>query len=160
MDPCIFVWNCRGAGSRKFIRVFKEYKRKHNPNIVIIVEPRVSGATAQNVIKEMGYDKQLVVDALGFSGGIWLLWNEAEFNISRVDSQAQFIHVLAARTGRPEDKWNLTAVYANPAPIQRRQLWAALRRISESQELPWILMGDFNSILHPSEKLGGGGGSL
>ncbi|CAL1386847.1 unnamed protein product [Linum trigynum] len=29
MDPKIFVWNCGGAGSRRFLRVFREYQRRH-----------------------------------------------------------------------------------------------------------------------------------
>ncbi|CAL1414000.1 unnamed protein product [Linum trigynum] len=52
-------------------------------------------------------------------------------------------------------EWQLSAVYGNPAPVQRRELWSFLRNVAEDQDVPWLLAGDFNSILSPSEKLGG-----
>ncbi|CAL1378437.1 unnamed protein product [Linum trigynum] len=68
MDCKIFCWNCRGAGSRSFLRNFLEYKRRTRPNIVIIVEPRISGNTAEEVIRDMGYDSKLIVVQWDFRG--------------------------------------------------------------------------------------------
>ncbi|CAL1389075.1 unnamed protein product [Linum trigynum] len=73
MDYKIFSWNCRGAGGWRFLRMFSEYKRRFSPQITIIVEPKISGDTSLRVIHSMGYDRELVVDAVGFSEGIWVL---------------------------------------------------------------------------------------
>ncbi|CAL1381560.1 unnamed protein product [Linum trigynum] len=148
----IFTWNCRGAGSKRFLRVFREYRRKYRPSIVIIVEPKINGDKAEEVIKEMRFDKQLVVDAAGQSGGIWVLWDSGMVTITEVHRAEQFLHV---RVHCGQESWLLTAVYANPALIQRRELWTAIRRIAEEVTEPWLLAGDFNSILQPVDKLGG-----
>ncbi|CAL1384548.1 unnamed protein product [Linum trigynum] len=148
----ILSWNCRGAGSNCFLRVFKEYCRRYRPCVTIIVEPRISGDVAEKVIEKMGFDKWLVVDAVGFAGGIWLLWNSGAVTITESDRSNQFLHVQVCSG---HDSWFLTAVYASPALIQRRALWQSVRSIAEGMEAPWILAGDFNSILQPSDKMGG-----
>ncbi|CAL1399736.1 unnamed protein product [Linum trigynum] len=48
-----------------------------------------------------------------------------------------------------------SAIYDNPAPVQRRELWARLHSLAQDLKDPWLLVGDFNSILSPTEKLGG-----
>ncbi|CAL1354023.1 unnamed protein product [Linum trigynum] len=152
MDTRIFAWNCRGAGSKRFLRVYKEYRRQFRPTITIIVEPKISGDTAKKVIQEMGFVESLIVDASGFAGGIWILWDPALITITEEKRTNQLLHVNV-KVGM--ESWFLTAIYGNPALIQRRELWNALRDIAEDMTEPWALVGDFNSILHPSEKLGG-----
>ncbi|CAL1411206.1 unnamed protein product [Linum trigynum] len=100
----------------------------------------------------MGFDKWLIVDAVGFARGIWLLWDSSIVSITEVDRSPQFLHVRA-QTGR--DAWFLTTVYASPALVQRRELLASIRSIAEDMGDPWFLAVDFNSILLPSDKMGG-----
>ena len=52
----IGVWNCRVAASSNFLRAFKEYNRIYKPQIFCLVEPRISGHSANNVCKQLGYD--------------------------------------------------------------------------------------------------------
>ena len=35
------------------------------------------------------------------------------------------------------------------------ELWQLLRHLQARSSLPWIFMGDFNDVLHSSEKYGG-----
>ncbi|KAH9666253.1 reverse transcriptase domain-containing protein [Citrus sinensis] len=49
----------------------------------------------------------------------------------------------------------VTAVYASPKLAGRRALWYHLNSIAESMHDPWIMGGDFNSILYAAEKRGG-----
>ncbi|CAN1272305.1 hypothetical protein LINPERPRIM_LOCUS14502 [Linum perenne] len=48
------------------------------PKIVILVEPRVSGTTAQKVCDKLGFDDIIQVEVVGFAGGIWLLWHTSK----------------------------------------------------------------------------------
>lgn len=52
----IFSWNCQGCASRKFLRVFQEYNAKHMPDIVCLVELRVSGKKANLIIEKLGFN--------------------------------------------------------------------------------------------------------
>ncbi|CAL1354280.1 unnamed protein product [Linum trigynum] len=101
----------------------------------------------------MGFDKNIVVDAMGFSGGIWVLWKSACFNITEITRSSQLLHVQVK--GGNNRQWLLTAIYGNPGLIQRRALWEKICIIAEDCLDPWLLAGDFNSILHASEKEGG-----
>ena len=65
----------------------------------------------------------------------------------------QFIHFKICKN-KAFVSW-VTAVYASPNPILRRQLWSHMENIASSMQGPWLIGGDFNSILYASEKQGG-----
>ncbi|CAL1383991.1 unnamed protein product [Linum trigynum] len=101
----------------------------------------------------MGFDKHLCVDASGFAGGIWVLWREADFSITELDRDSQFLHFSCI--AQNSTSVLLTAVYAKPNDHDRLPLWAAIRRLEQNISQPWLLAGDFNSITCPSERKGG-----
>lgn len=76
MKSDILVWNCQGVGNLKFHRFLKEYLRDFDLDIVVLVEIRVNELRADNVIKSIGFPNSHKVEAMGFSGGIWLLWKD------------------------------------------------------------------------------------
>ncbi|KAH7853263.1 hypothetical protein Vadar_000653 [Vaccinium darrowii] len=49
----------------------------------------------------------------------------------------------------------MSFVYAPTNSQGRRALWSELISIANAEALDWIVGGDFNAILHPSEKMGG-----
>jgi hypothetical protein len=52
------------------------------------------------------------------------------------------------------DSWFLTGVYASPVYTSRLDLWNHLIGLKRDVDGPWLLMGDFNDIIHPSEQRG------
>lgn len=57
---------------------------------------------------------------------------------------------------RPLDiNWLPSAVYASPRIAERRILWNNLISISELNNMPWMLAGDFNEPLVYSDIYGG-----
>ncbi|XP_024042959.1 uncharacterized protein LOC112099735 [Citrus clementina] len=118
------------------------------------MEPRISGIKADDFIKKSGFACSNRVEAEGFSGGIWLLWRsfiEVEVSINH----SQCIHFKFCKN-KVFMSW-VTAVYASPNPMLRRQLWDRMENIASSIQGPWLIGGDFNSILYASEKQGGVG---
>ncbi|CAL1404640.1 unnamed protein product [Linum trigynum] len=126
------------------------------PNIVFIVEPKISGKEADAVIAKMGFDCFEKIDAVGFSGGIWVLWKAAELLVTDVDRDPQFIHFRCLNL-QDNHTVEMTAIYAKPNDHDRLPLWDSLRRIEQNMRNPWLLVGDFNSICNPSERQGGAG---
>ncbi|KAJ4839764.1 hypothetical protein Tsubulata_022251 [Turnera subulata] len=49
----------------------------------------------------------------------------------------------------------LTAVYASPTETLRVPFWSRVASVSQSVQLPWVLLGDFNVISSPEETVGG-----
>lgn len=150
----ILVWNARGAASKAFSHALKELCKHWKLVIVVLVETRCSGARAQEVIWRLGFRNQVIEEAAGMSGGIWILWNNQSVKISVLAQSNQFIHCLV--TGMGPNPWCFTAVYGSPREHERKRLWDNLWEVSMHCPLPWLLAGDFNDIQDPSEQKGGG----
>ncbi|XVE99570.1 hypothetical protein REPUB_Repub03eG0210600 [Reevesia pubescens] len=99
-----------------------------------LVEPRISGVTANNRCKRFGYFDFFRVKAQGFAGGIWLFWNTVDVDIEILAFSSQLIHALVKILGKPV--WLLTVVYGSPKVEERMLLWESLKLASSSHHLP------------------------
>ena len=71
----IIAWNCRGASKPSFQSHVRELVYNHDPTIMIIIETRIGGARARDIIDMLPFDGAIHTDTLGFASGLWLLWN-------------------------------------------------------------------------------------
>ncbi|CAN1146455.1 hypothetical protein LINPERHAP2_LOCUS15251 [Linum perenne] len=71
---------------------FKSYRSNFKLNIVIQVEPRVSGIIADRVCRTLGFEEVRCVEAIGFSGGIWVLWHLCNMSLTVLEQSNQFFH--------------------------------------------------------------------
>lgn len=86
---------------------------------------------------------------MGFAGSIWVLWNSQTVYMESVASFFQEIHLQV----RVRNKlFLLTAIYASSDYSKRKILWTSLMDLAPILNLPWLVMGDFNDIVVPSEK--------
>ncbi|KAA3464883.1 reverse transcriptase [Gossypium australe] len=136
--------------SRNFIRAFREYNTDDRPDIVCLLEPRVSGKKANCIIDQLGFNFSHRVEAVGFSGGIWVGWKES-VRIQIIQNHPQFI-LLIVNEYVPNKKKFITFVYGSPNRSKRKILWEGLKSAMPPQSTPWILMGDFNAILDSEDK--------
>ena len=151
----MIAWNCQGAGNEMFRAHAYELHRRHRPNILIIIEPRIAEARAQEVIDTLPYSHSCRVDPAGFSGGIWMLWNEGpSFSVEIITCSDHSIHALV-KVPSPPISFLLTAVYAPPHFNKRKPFWDYLENLAKNISLPWILLGDFNDMILEDEKSGG-----
>lgn len=100
----------------------------------------------------MGLKNSHRIEAVGFSGGIWLLWNDL-VSVNIISNDWQFI---SFKLCFPNNKQALvTAVYGSPQPQIRRRLWRMLDEISVDVQEPCLVFGDFNAITDEGDKVGG-----
>ncbi|CAN1822966.1 hypothetical protein LINPERHAP1_LOCUS30173 [Linum perenne] len=147
-----------GVGHPKFLAALRAYVAKHKPTVVFIFEPKISGVKAALIIRRLGFDSHVRVDAIGFAGGIWVLWKAASIDIQILSSSSQFIHMQASIQHQPD--FLMTAVYGSPLAGRRDVLWAGLRSIIPTPDKAWLLVGDFNDMLSSADKKGGAPFSL
>ena len=145
-------WNCQGAFAPAFRRTFKALIQKYNPSMVALFEPRISGKKADEFIIRSGFERSYRIEAEGFSRGIWLMWKDC-VKVEVIINHKQFIHFRIAND-ISFISW-ATAVYASPNKHIRNLLWKDLEAVARNVSGPWLLGGDFNTILHPSERRGG-----
>ncbi|CAN0898705.1 hypothetical protein LINGRAHAP2_LOCUS19863 [Linum grandiflorum] len=131
----------------------KNYKDLCRPSIVVILEPRISGAAVDLATHKLGFSYKFRVEANGFSGGIWTLWDSSCVTLTPVSHSPHFLHFKV--TGRGGRTFHSTAIYGSPTESLRRVLWSGLGTLASGIDGPWLIGGDFNAILGPSDKLGG-----
>lgn len=51
--------------------------------------------------------------------------------------------------------WQATFLYGPPLPSLKRQFWDDLNTIGDTFTGAWLMVGDFNAVLDPQDKLGG-----
>ncbi|GMJ03751.1 hypothetical protein HRI_004044300 [Hibiscus trionum] len=146
-------WNSQGALDPDFNRYLSLFIRQHDPDVVVLMEPRISGRKADRFIRRHRFLHSYRVEASGFSGGIWLFWNDlVSMDVFAVSSQ--FIHALC--TDRNSGVKSLvTCVYASPNRLCRNGMWDMLHALAPSSDLPWVIDGDFNAILDSRDRFGG-----
>lgn len=54
---------------------------RHKPNFVLLIETRVGGERADVIINSLGFPCYFKVDPMGYTSGLWLLWNTQEINM-------------------------------------------------------------------------------
>jgi len=65
-------------------------------------------------------------------------------------------HLLVTNFSSPSFKWYLINIYAPNTRAQRQSLWTDLSStLTKFPRSRWMLAGDFNTPLYPSEKYGG-----
>ena len=112
-------WNVQGAASQSFRRAFESIRQSYNPDMVVVMESRISARKADNFTKASGFDRSHRVEVVGFSGGIWPLWRD-RFDVEIVLNHKQFVH-LKISSKNVLTSW-VTAVYASPISVIRSEL--------------------------------------
>lgn len=149
------AWNCRGAGSHPFYIHLMEMLRSHNPDVLALLETRVSSRHARRIVDNSHFTDFLAMEACGFAGGIWLLWDKhlVEVEVEEISMHDQMLNVLIKEDVR--GSWVLSVVYASPKPLCREDLWLYIKEMGAIITIPWLLIGDFNQPLEVQDKQGG-----
>ncbi|KAL8154135.1 hypothetical protein V2J09_011895 [Rumex salicifolius] len=103
----------------------------------------VAGQKAQSVCDSLGFSNNYRVEAIGASGGVWLLWNAGSTDVRVVDDSADFIH---ARIRVARLSYSLIVGEID-------------RTIADIDE-PCFTGGDFNVIVSLDERCGGSRGLM
>ncbi|XP_074302949.1 uncharacterized protein LOC141637289 [Silene latifolia] len=87
-------------------------------------------------------------------GRVWLLWKPHLYHIYFMEYNAKFIHVKVKELDYG-GSFYLTMVYAFNDLQDMKGLWNRLTHFKSLINGPWIVCGDFNTVLSPCERLGG-----
>ncbi|XP_013607689.1 PREDICTED: uncharacterized protein LOC106314355 [Brassica oleracea var. oleracea] len=110
---------------------------KFDTDFLALFETHAGGDKAMKICQSLGFDNSFRVDAVGQSGGIWLLWRNHAGALTILESSEQFIH---ARVEIGSEVIHLIAVYAAPTVSRRSGLWGDLKRVIENIDEPLALV--------------------
>lgn len=124
------------------------------PGIVGIVESKV---------KELKFDaiyanifagwKSYINNTYHPNGRVWVCWNQKEYDLQVLHCSAQMVHcaVISVQGYR----FYLTFVYGFNKDHLRKPLREDLCSLVGSIQDAWCVLGDFNNVLNPDDRLGG-----
>ncbi|XP_061357706.1 uncharacterized protein LOC133302012, partial [Gastrolobium bilobum] len=81
-----------GAGKRSFPPLIRDLSHRYNIKVMALLETRLSGVMEDRAIQRLGFSGYFHRDAVGFSGGIWVLWNTDEVSMDVLFSHRQLVH--------------------------------------------------------------------
>lgn len=77
-----------------------------------------------------------------------------EYEVKRIKSSPQLLHCLISDRAKDQQQL-LTAVYGFNTMELRKSLWMELNELAPKIDQPWLIIGDFNAILSPQDRLPG-----
>ena len=93
------------------------------------------------------------VSLVNHFGGIAVLWNNGNVHASVLFKETRAIHMLVHNPNKVQNSI-ISGIYAPAQPRDKRDFWNHSVELNNAIDLLWCLMGDFNEILYPNEKLG------
>ena len=119
----MLIWNCRGALNPNFHSLVSNLIRKHYLAILVIMETKVSGDRAKSITDRLPMDGAILVNNIGLSGGLWVLWDFTQVEVTELSTMEQEVHALVTlNTPNSLGPWLLFTVYASPRLAERRLL--------------------------------------
>ncbi|XP_016676453.1 uncharacterized protein [Gossypium hirsutum] len=149
----ILSWNVRGLGQPRAVRRLKHKLRQVQPQILFLIETKVSGRRTEVVRRKCGFVHGIDVDAVGTRRGLSLGWKEGVSLSLRSFSKA---HIdMEVEEAAKRVRWRFTGFYGSLVEQDRKESWDLLRHLKRGNNRPWLITGDFNEILFSYEKQGG-----
>lgn len=150
----ISSWNVRGACKEVNRINISSVVREAKPTIFCLQETKTTQWTDRK-INTLGMGSSvgmLDVPPLGLSGGLLTLWKEDEVSLISSKKSRHWIWMMG-ECRRTMVNFCCANVYAPQKYREKAQLWEDLSSLMEgSRNVPIILIGDFNSVLHESER--------
>ncbi|OMP10169.1 hypothetical protein COLO4_04749 [Corchorus olitorius] len=91
------------CNTTNFQSTFNQHWSNLEPHLAIITETRLHRSAAKPIIEMLAFDDFEWIDALGYVGGIWVLWNKDTVNVGVKENRSFTISadIKAVETGPP-----------------------------------------------------------
>ena len=113
------------------------------------METRLDRSGFEKHCGDVPFKNKLIVKKPNSGGGLALLWKE-EVTLDVINFTNN--HILAKVVENDGFMWHLIGFYGWPEANEKWKLWALLSHLRTLVKGPWCCIGDFNAILHTSEK--------
>ncbi|XP_075088537.1 uncharacterized protein LOC142170507 [Nicotiana tabacum] len=149
----IVSWNIRELNKFYKQREFKKFLLLNKVDLIACLETRVKQQSAKEIQRKVGVDWKFTDNyAYAPNGRIWIGWKVANVKVTVLDCSNQMIHCCVTDNNSSFSSY-ITFVYGLHTIHDRASLWRSLRNMQTNG--PWLIIGDFNSVLHEEDRLNG-----
>ncbi|KAL0455409.1 UNVERIFIED_CONTAM: putative ribonuclease H protein [Sesamum latifolium] len=153
----IACWNVRGLNRRDHQMAVCDLIREFDIKFIGLLETRVATHNISQIQSFMLHGWNWFVDPNEVGNRIWLAWDVSEVVVDIISVHEQYIHCRIICL-RAHYDFLVTVAYGLNDVVPRRALWSQLVTIMEDVgEEPWLVLGDFNTVLDHSEVCGHSG---
>lgn len=96
----LLYWNCCGVGSQRFRDILNDLIRLHRVDVVFITEPRISSSGVDEIAKKLSLRCIKRIEAIGRSGGLWMLARDGTIKFEFLNVGSHFIHMSLKGDGQ------------------------------------------------------------
>ncbi|XP_060210524.1 uncharacterized protein LOC132637460 [Lycium barbarum] len=124
-------------------------------NLIAITEHRVQQRVAIQLIKKIArrWSWCAKYNSTG-KGRIWVLWDPMAVDYEKLEKQDQYIHGKV-HVMDLNIKFQFTAIYGLHTIENRKSLWRDLKNLHRRIQEPWLMMGDYNTIISLDDRING-----
>ncbi|KAJ6392525.1 hypothetical protein OIU84_029087 [Salix udensis] len=152
----IGCWNTWGLNAPKKHLSAKSWIRTQNLAIAGFLETRIAHQNLSNIESNLNPSSWEFLSNCNplSSCRILLGWDPHQFSLTCINSSDQWITCKACNLV-DNTQYILTFVYGLNTPGGRQLLWDYIKQPDLHLNQAWVLMGDFNAILKPDDRVGG-----
>jgi exonuclease III len=156
----LLSWNCRGLGQSSAVRELKQIILTHKPDIMFLTETKFLTADFKKKANSFGncFSNHFIVDCTmstrNRSGGLAMFWcNNVNITIVGYNNNMIDCYVMSDNNS---SNWRATDIYGFPQQDKKVMTCELINNLKLANcHDQWLVFGDFNLIMHPSEKQGG-----
>ena len=137
----ILSWNCQGLGHSEVVPVLHDFLKNYKVDVFVLFEILVGSSRVEEVKQRLGFERGIVVDSVGRSGGLCVLWRKASMCCLLTYART-FIDIKIIDNN--EGNWKLTEYCGFPERGRLRDSKTLLKDLSSKYNPPWCCIGDFN----------------
>jgi len=151
----ILSYNIRGLGRGAKWSAVTKLVKKHHADLLCLQETKkesIDRTTCQALWGDFNFS-WVSQPASNIAGGLLCIWNDQTFRVERRETGRGFIFLEGVWVQNMQRLF-LVNVYAPCDGPSRRTLWEDIKQLkSHNPDGNWCIMGDFNSIRDPSERV-------
>lgn len=146
-------WNLRGLNDPLKQREAKKWVFNNKLSLVGLIEHKIKEPNVSKVVSTMLPHWNFVSNHSSSPlGRILICWNPLIFNVQVQFQSSQLIH-CKVQSCNGQFSFDATFIYGATSYLERQQLWSQLQQLCVVT--PWVVLGDFNALRSPLEKVGG-----
>lgn len=144
----MITWNVRGLNEREKRLAIRQTFFLEKPNLICLQETKLRAMNA-NLRKEIcgrRLDEYRALDSRGTKGGILIAWQGRRYE--ELDhSNTEFCLSITLKDRVLDQKIKIVGVYGPSRQDKRQQFFEEVRMEEPVDGTPWLICGDFNTML-------------